>query len=175
MTHRRVPAASRGRVAGIPRATLLVALLAACGGGQAAPAGAELRIENAWARPVSLASPAGGTADDAHAAHAGGSNGAVYLTLRNTGREADRLVGAESPAAHLAEVHRSGVEDGIMRMRPADGVPVPAGESVRMEPGGLHIMLIHLNKPLEPGDRFPLRLHFEKSGTQQVEVEVRAP
>jgi hypothetical protein len=94
--------------------------------------------------------------------------GAAYLTVRNGGDAADRLVGVASEVADRAELHSSVVQDGVMRMRPVDAVEVPAGGEAVLEPGGLHVMLIGLKAPLEEGDSFALRLVFEDAG----EVEV---
>jgi hypothetical protein len=94
--------------------------------------------------------------------------GAAYLTVRNGGDAADRLVGVVSEVADRAELHSSVVQDGVMRMRPVDAVEVPAGGEAVLEPGGLHVMLIGLKAPLEEGDSFALTLVFEDAG----EVEV---
>jgi hypothetical protein len=94
--------------------------------------------------------------------------GAAYLTVRNGGDAADRLVGVASEVADRAELHSSVVQDGVMRMRPVDAVEVPAGGEAVLEPGGLHVMLIGLKAPLEEGDSFALTLVFEDAG----EVEV---
>jgi periplasmic copper chaperone A len=145
---------------------------AACEDRSAEPPVGEVQIHDAWARPVEAVAP---TAGDAHAHHAGGVNSAVYLNLRNTSREADRLVGVESPVARTAEIHHSQLEDGIVRMRRVDGISLDAGETVEFRPGGLHLMLIDVNRPLHPGDRFPLVLNLEKNGAHEVEVVVRAP
>jgi periplasmic copper chaperone A len=144
---------------------------AACKGGSAEPPAGEVQIHDAWARPVEAAAS---TAGDAHAHHAG-ANSAVYLNLRNTSREADRLVGVESPVSRSAEIHHSQLEDGIVRMRRVDGVSLGAGETVEFRPGGLHLMLIDVKRPLHPGDHFPLVLNLEKNGAREVEVEVRVP
>jgi periplasmic copper chaperone A len=159
------------------RGMLLVLLFAACGSQTTARAEPGLYVDDVWARPVHLGSGAV-EAGEAHAGHAGqGSdrNGVVYLTLRNTRAEADRLVGVESPVAHLAEIHHSQLEDGIMRMRRVGTVSVGGGETVEFRPGGLHLMLIHLDRSLQPGERFPVRLHLEQEGWREVEAEVRAP
>jgi copper(I)-binding protein len=171
--HRRCLAPWRG----LAGAGLALALLAGCG--EADPESttrAGMRIEDVWARPVATTDHGDlhGTGAHEPAHHGAGANGAVYLTLHNPGREAERLVGAESPVARAVEIHLSQVEDGIMRMRPVEeGVTVAAGETVELRPGGLHLMLIGVARPLAPGDRFPLRLHFDKEGTREVETTVR--
>jgi hypothetical protein len=71
---------------------------------------------------------------------------------------------------HLHTVDEAG---GMSKMRPVDGVSIPAGGTVQLAPKGLHLMLMGLDKPLVAGERFPLKLHFEKSGDLSVDVQVR--
>jgi hypothetical protein len=97
---------------------------------------------------------------------------ATYMTLVNEGEEADRLVKAASPVATRAELHIHLMENNVMKMRPVETLEVHPGEPTVLRPGGLHIMLIGLNKPLEMGDSFPLTLTFEKAGSVEVEVNV---
>ena len=99
---------------------------------------------------------------------------AVYLTLAG-GSQADRLVGAETPRAGMAQIHVVSEADGMARMRQTEGVDVPAHKSVALAPQGTHIMLMDLPQPLVAGERFPLTLQFEQAGTLSVSVEVRAP
>ncbi|MDS4031517.1 MAG: copper chaperone PCu(A)C [Candidatus Contendobacter sp.] len=101
------------------------------------------------------------------------TNGAAYMTLVNTGKEADRLVGASGEVSATVELHTHLMEDGVMKMRPIKAIEVNPGEPAALRPGGLHIMLIGLKKPLAAGENFPLRLRFEKAGEIPVEVKVR--
>ena len=96
---------------------------------------------------------------------------AAYLTIRNSGDRPERLIGVAAPAAGHTEVHAMVHEGGVMKMRPAGPVEIPAGGEVELAPGGLHIMLMHLNAPLEEGGTLPLTLIFESAG----EVTVEAP
>ncbi|MCE2945973.1 MAG: copper chaperone PCu(A)C [bacterium] len=88
-----------------------------------------------------------------------------------------RLVGAASPAAKVVEVHEMAMVDNVMRMRAIAAIPVPAGRTVELKPGGYHVMLIDLVRPLEPGASVPITLTFEgkdgKRETVQVKAEVR--
>ena len=116
-----------------------------------------LSVAHPWARASAGAAP----------------TGAAYLTLRNDGAEADRLVGVETPAAERAELHTHLHEDGVMKMRRVEGgIALPAGESVALAPGGLHVMLFGLAAPLEEGTRFPMTLVFKKAGRLAVEIQV---
>ncbi len=101
-------------------------------------------------------------------------NGAAFLSLRNTGAQADRLISASTPLARRVELH-SMVRDGdIMRMRPVDAIALPPGQSVELRPGGLHIMLIGLTEPLQQGTQVPLVLRFERAGEVRVMLHVQA-
>ena len=134
---------------------ILLAVLAACGGTQ----GADISVSDAWSRE----SPA--------MAHAG----AVYMTLTNDGREDDALVGARSDVCETVELHESIMENDVMKMQPVEGgrIVVPAGASVELKPGGLHVMLIGMKQTMTPGDTFTLELEFEQSGAMELEVEIR--
>lgn len=104
----------------------------------------------------------------------GAPNGAAYLVVHNRGETADRLLGADTPAAAKAEVHEHVHQDGLMKMRQVEGgLAIPAGAEAVLEPGGTHLMLFGLKQPLEDGQRFPLTLHFEKAGDLQVDVVVQ--
>lgn len=100
-------------------------------------------------------------------------NGAAYLTLKSA--RDDRLTDAASDVAEKVELHTHIQEGNVMRMRKVDAVELPAGKPVRMAPGGLHVMLIGLNRKLKPGDTFDLTLTFERAGKVPVKVEVQNP
>lgn len=109
---------------------------------------------------------------------AGARTGAAYIrTLRNTGDQPDRLIGASSPAARAVEIHRSVVDAGnVMRMRAIDGVDLPPRSELRLRHGGEHhLMLIDLKAPLKDGDRLAMTLRFEKAGERAVTVWVQQP
>lgn len=96
-----------------------------------------------------------------------------FLTVTNTGRADDRLVSATSPAAQRVEIHEMSMQGDVMQMRPLpQGIPVPAGKSVDLRPGGLHLMLMGLTAPLRQGDSVPLTLTFEKAGPVQMSLSV---
>lgn len=94
-----------------------------------------------------------------------------------TGKSNARLIGAASPAAKNVEVHNMKVENGVMKMFPVDGIDLPAGKPVKLAPGGYHVMLMDLQKPLNAGDKVPLKLTFElankKRETVDLTVDVR--
>jgi periplasmic copper chaperone A len=99
--------------------------------------------------------------------------GAAYLTLENTGRQPDRLLGAASPLAQSVEIHTMTMAGDVMKMRSVDSIALPPAAKVVMQPGeGAHFMLLGLKQPLTSGQRFPLRLRFEKAGKLEVMVQV---
>jgi copper(I)-binding protein len=99
--------------------------------------------------------------------------GALYLTVANSGAEADRLVGVSTEVAARCELHLSDTAGGMMTMRMVEQVEVPAGGSAVFAPMGAHVMLMGLKAPLEKGTSFPAVLHFEKAGDVAIEVTVQ--
>ena len=106
---------------------------------------------------------------------AAGGTGGVFMTIHNTTATDDTLVSASSPVAQAVEIHETVEDNGMMRMRQlVDGLPVPAGAVVMLQPGGYHIMLIGVNAALDEGDTLPLTLVFAVAGEMTVEVPVVA-
>jgi copper(I)-binding protein len=98
---------------------------------------------------------------------------AGYLTVKNAGSAPDRLISVTADIAGKGEIHEMTVKDGVMTMRPlADGLEVPAGGEVKLEPGSYHIMFVGLKAPAVEGVKFPGTLTFEKAGTVKVEFAV---
>lgn len=102
----------------------------------------------------------------------GGRTGAAYFSIANKGSQADRLLSASSPRAAGVELHSMSMDGNVMRMRSVPAVALPAGATVKLEPGGLHVMVTGLKQPLKAGERFPMTLVFEKSGPVTVEIAV---
>ena len=109
----------------------------------------------------------------ARAAQAGGVGG-VFLTIINTG-PADRLTGAASPAAGKVGLHESANDQGVMKMRPVDGLDVPAGGTVKLAPGGYHVMLMGLKQELTAGGQLPVTLSFQQAGKVEINAIVVKP
>jgi hypothetical protein len=107
----------------------------------------------------------------ARASPGAAKNGVAYLTVTNHGADT-AIVGAETGAADHASLHTHIMDGDIMRMRPVDRIPVANGETVTFEPGGLHIMLMKLGKPLSEGDTFALTLILEDKSAHTVDVAV---
>lgn len=98
--------------------------------------------------------------------------GAVYFSLTNSGSKADRLTAISSPIARQVEIHESREVQGMIQMRALTFVDCPPGTTVRSEPGGLHVMLVGLTRPLTPGMEFPMSLTFQSSRIVKVMVMV---
>jgi copper(I)-binding protein len=99
---------------------------------------------------------------------------AVYLTLHNGGTQPVVVKGVTSPAAGAAMIHESSLVNGQSTMRAHEPLRLGAGETVHFAPGGLHIMLHSLKRPLAPGDEVPLVLLLEGGGVLTVTARVRA-
>jgi copper(I)-binding protein len=103
-----------------------------------------------------------------------GQTGAGYMKIGNSGTTPDRLTGGKSPAAEAVQIHEMHMDRGVMRMREIEGgFAIPAGATVEMKPGGVHLMLFGLKQPFELKQRVPLTLVFERSGTIDVELVVQ--
>ena len=136
--------------------SLAAGLLAAALGVPAASADG-LTVTNAWSRstpPVATV-------------------GVVYFTLKNDSQKSDRLLKLSTSIADKAEVHRTEVLDGIARMREVAVLHVDAGQALEFKPGGMHVMLVGLRKPLVAGQTYDLELLFEVAGPRTVQVTVR--
>jgi hypothetical protein len=105
----------------------------------------------------------------------GQSVAAAYLNVVSGGPAA--LVRAESPVAKTVELHEMKMDGSVMKMRAIPKIELPAGKPVKLEPGGLHVMLIDIKQPLKVGDKVPLTLVFDAGGKTEkvnVDAEVRA-
>jgi len=103
----------------------------------------------------------------------GAKVGGGYVTITNASKDADTLLGGSSPVAGRVEVHEMKMDGSVMKMRQLkDGLAIPAGETVKLAPGGLHIMMMDLKAPLKEGDMVPLTLDFAKAGKVDVQLMV---
>lgn len=115
-----------------------------------------LDVNAAWARPTPP----------------GARTGAVYLTLHNPGDAEVAVVGVSAPVADMAEIHRTVMKGEMTGMVPVAGLVVAPGQTIALEPGGLHIMLLHLHQVLAEGEQFSITLKFMDGGEQAVDVPV---
>ena len=142
---------------------LLLELLVQTSGDALAQSGTaqigELIISDGWARAsIGTSRPA-----------------AAFLTITNRGSTPQVLVTVTSVAAKKATVHRTASENGVIRMKPALPVIIPPNQATILRPGGLHIMLFELKKPLKKGEMLTLRLDFQDLGEVQATVPVLGP
>ena len=119
------------------------------------PAWAQVGVEQPWTR----ATPPGATV------------GAGFMRLRNAGA-ADRVVGASSPVAERVEMHVTLREGDVVQMREVKSFEVPAGGSFELKPGGAHLMLVGLRRPLKKGEKVPLTLKLGQGGELNLELSV---
>jgi len=99
-------------------------------------------------------------------------NGAAYMTIANGGGAPDRLLRARTDAAAKVELHTIVKQGDVMQMREVQAIDVPAGGKAELKPGGFHVMLLGLARPLVEGQTFALVLEFEKAGAVPVTVNV---
>ena len=98
--------------------------------------------------------------------------GVFYVEITNNGSTDDALIGIATPAAGMPMLHETVVTDGVASMPHAMSIPVPAGQTVELAPGGYHGMLMGLTATLAEGDSFPVTLTFQNAGEVVVNVEV---
>jgi len=124
--------------------SILIALLAL---GGLTPARADVEASDGWSRETVP----------------GTTVGVGYLTLKNTGTARAQLMKITTPVADTVALHQSSVDaQGIAHMWPVASLEIKPGEVVHFAPGGMHLMLVGLNKPLRAGDRIPLTMQFDR-------------
>jgi len=122
----------------------------------ALPAMAQVTVSEAWVRGTVAQQKATG----------------AFMTIQAT--QDSRLVGASSPAAGTVEVHEMSMSNDVMRMRQLESLELPAGKPVKLMPGGYHLMLMQLQRPLAEGDKVPLTLDVEDAKHVRSKVTVEA-
>ncbi|MEI6028175.1 MAG: copper chaperone PCu(A)C [Betaproteobacteria bacterium] len=115
-----------------------------------------VKVESPWARPTVQGQAAGGG----------------FLRIVG-GPTSDKLVSASADIAGRVELHTMSMDGNVMRMRQVDSIDIPAGKTVELKPGGLHVMFMDIKTPLKTGASFPLTLKFEKAGDVKVNVAVQ--
>jgi copper(I)-binding protein len=138
------------------RAATCLLLIAATMFPPAAPAADPIRVIDPWARATLPGQRVGG----------------VYMEIISP-RDA-RLAGVSSPMAGTAEVHSMTMDGGTMRMRAVDTLDLPAGKPVKLAPGGYHVMLFDLKRPLVAGQKVPITLLIEETGKRVHKITVKA-
>jgi hypothetical protein len=138
-------------------ATVGLLALAAAGSVSAGSAADAVTVTGAYARAVPPGAPAS----------------AAFMTLTNTSADAHAVLSAASPVANAVELHEHTMENGMMSMRRVERIGLPPGKSVKLAPGGYHVMLIGLKHPLKPGDQVGLTLQYEDGSHSSVTAPVR--
>jgi copper(I)-binding protein len=129
---------------------------------------------------AALASPHSHEKGDIQVRHAwsratppGAKVAAGYMEIRNNGRQPDKLVSASTTVARRVEMHVTERDGEIMRMREVKSFEIPARERYELRPGGSHLMLVDIARPLKKGEKLAMRLVFERAGELEVELEVQ--
>src|ERR1700761_8824720 len=105
----------------------------------------------------------------------GAKTGGGFLTIENKGSAPDKLVGVSADVAGKVEVHQMSMDGGVMKMRPVEGgLTIDPGKTLKLAPGGYHLMMMDLKSPLKQGDKLPVTLQFEKAGKVAVTLDVQA-
>jgi copper(I)-binding protein len=96
-----------------------------------------------------------------------------FMKIENKGA-ADQLISASSPVSGDVQLHEMTMDGNVMKMRQVKEVVVPAGATVELKPGGLHLMFMNIKAPLTAGDTVPVKLKFAKAGEVEVKMPVNA-
>ena len=137
----------------MPRLLIAAALLATT---LAAQAQGPVKVEDAWVRATVAPQKATG----------------AFMQL--TASKTAKVVAASSPLAAQVEIHEMKMEDGVMKMRAVEALPLPAGQAVALKPGSYHVMMMGLQRPIQAGETVPLTLTVEGEDKQRTAVEVKA-
>ena len=117
----------------------------------------EIQVRQPWARATAP----------------GAKVGAGYMEILNNGSQPDRLLSASTAAARRVEMHVTQREGEVLKMREVKALDIPPRQRYTLRPGGAHLMLVDLAQPLKKGERFAMKLRFERAGEIAVEVEVQ--
>ena len=121
----------------------------------------------AWAQDIMIMNPIAAPSLTSQS-----KTGAVYLSIMNMGKDSDQLIGISTTAAESAMLHKSNDENGVMKMEMLDRLEIPAGATIAILPGHMHIMLTGLKAPLKIGDHVLLEMIFKNSGNVSVDAIV---
>lgn len=131
-------------------AFIFILVLTACGSEKG------IETHNAWMRPTDM-----------------GENGSVYFELHNHGSEADELLSVTTDVAQSVEIHESKMEGDVMNMDMLTSLPIDGYADIAFKPGGLHVMLVNVNKDFKLDDEFQIVLHFKTHEDITVHVIVK--
>ncbi len=117
--------------------------------------GSEIIIKDPWIRAVPPSS----------------KNTALFMTIVNKSDKQDTLISVKTDIAKMVMIHKTVEENGIMKMKHVDSLPIPPHSEVKLKPGGLHIMIMGLKRPIKEGEKIKINLFFKNSGN----IEILAP
>lgn len=127
--------------------------------GQAFVSNPSITVEKVWARPAGV-----------------GENSAAYMVIKNERDEPVKLVGTASDIAMKVEIHQTSMgQANVMHMEQVQSVDIPSGAEVELKPGGLHVMLMGLERELVVGESFTVTLEFDGADPQELNVPVNEP
>ncbi|MES9844346.1 MAG: copper chaperone PCu(A)C [Candidatus Sedimenticola sp. PURPLELP] len=132
-------------------------MLSACATVMADTAADSVAVSDAYARAVPPGQP----------------NSASFMTIVNNSGKDHALVSAESPVSKVVELHTHTMDEGMMKMRRVEKIDLPAGQTVTLKPGGLHVMLIGLHQDLKPGENVDVTLIFEDGSKTQLQAPIK--
>jgi copper(I)-binding protein len=138
-------------------AVLVAGILPVFGGATLCAQKATVTAHDAWVREA----PAGRTVT------------AVFVVVENTGKAARSIVSGVTTVADTLELHEMKMVGTSMQMSPVTSIALPAGGKAELKPGGLHIMLFGLKKPLSAGDKVQLTLTLDDGTKVPVTADVR--
>jgi periplasmic copper chaperone A len=157
---------------------LMIYMTLASSKNQAPDSSSKLRIDEAkniqadTAKPVPLVTSLAITNVRMRATVPGARVSAAYMDIASP--QALTLVKADAKIAGITEIHSMAMRDGIMEMRALEQLDIPANTAVKLERGGLHMMLLQLNAQINAGDKVPLTLTFKGADGKPFNLDVVA-
>ena len=156
-------------------------ILSACAGSRPAGPGSAIQISDPWVKAFGgmvmggAGMPTPEPTKPSDTARMAPIDTALYMTIRNTGRQPDRLLQVKSDVATRIELHTVEKQGNDMVMHQVPGIEVPAGGEVQLMAGSFHVMLFSLTRDLKTGDQVDFTLEFEKAGSVPIKARVRQP
>ena len=160
---------------------LVCMVLSACGGSRPAGLSSAIQISDPWVKAfggmvmAGAGMPTPEPTKPSDMAHSAPIDTALYMTIRNTSGQPDRLLQVKSDVATRIELHTVEKKGNDMVMHQVPSIDVPAGGEVQLMPGSFHVMLFALTRDLKTGDMVNFTLEFEKAGSVPIKAPVRQP
>jgi copper(I)-binding protein len=120
------------------------------------PAFAQVTVEKPWARATAPHQTVSG----------------AFMQIMSTKNA--KLIGGQSPVGTV-EIHEMRLENNVMKMRQIDNLPLPAGKSVELKPGGYHLMFTGLRQALKEGEKVDLTLTIETENKARETIALKVP